>query len=224
MFVNSPYQRASDTKVHLARIPRSLASVGQGDFTDRNGENELFILSGKKFLGSRFSAGPVNQILTEFQSPVLLVQPTEDWKSRRPRFQNLLVCLDGSEASESILRFARYFAEAFNSTITLIAVPQMESDKKILRDYLQKVGEALRERGFTVKTTSDGTNPWQSIIETCLREDADIILMTTHGRGGTNRGGNVLGSVANKVVHFAPRPVFLSTFKIQEPVYPPSST
>ena len=47
--------------------------------------------------------------------------------------------------------------------------------------------------------------PHQDIVQLAADERADIVIMGTHGRSGLSR--MLLGSVAERVIHFAPCPV-----------------
>jgi len=49
--------------------------------------------------------------------------------------------------------------------------------------------------------------PWQAIVDTAKDMQADLIVMSTHGRTGFQH--LVLGSVAERVVRLAPCPVLV---------------
>lgn len=49
-------------------------------------------------------------------------------------------------------------------------------------------------------------NPYEEILKLAAEQNADMIVMSTHGRTGPKR--LVIGSVAEKVVRTAPCPVF----------------
>jgi len=47
--------------------------------------------------------------------------------------------------------------------------------------------------------------PHEEIVAAAARERADLIVLSTHGRGGLDRA--LLGSVADRVIRLAPCPV-----------------
>jgi nucleotide-binding universal stress UspA family protein len=75
-------------------------------------------------------------------------------------------------------------------------------------DYLVRTANALRERGYNVQTLAPYGRPAQSIIETARLTDANLIVLTTHGRTGPGR--LVFGSVAEAVVSNSSVPVLIA--------------
>jgi nucleotide-binding universal stress UspA family protein len=118
------------------------------------------------------------------------------------------VTLDGSEAAESVLRYTRFLARVFQSEILLLSVPEAEAEGARLTDYLEAVTTALRESGYTVSAKVTGSGAVRTILEMSSAEGADLIMMTTHGRGVLSREASI-GSVADRVIDAANCPVFL---------------
>ena len=52
-----------------------------------------------------------------------------------------------------------------------------------------------------------GSRPAKTIVSVAKEEKVDVIMLATHGRGEIER--LFLGSIADRVVHQAPCPVFL---------------
>jgi nucleotide-binding universal stress UspA family protein len=50
-------------------------------------------------------------------------------------------------------------------------------------------------------------SPWEEIVQTALKENADLIVMGTHGRRGVSRA--LLGSVAEQVLRGSTVPVLV---------------
>ena len=149
-----------------------------------------------------------NKLIRILKTPVLLLRPTERWQTRTTRFKRLLVSLDGSEAAEKILRYARVLADTFGSEIVLLSVPEADAELPKIEEYLKTVADALRERGYNARALVTGSGAVRTILEASLSEQADLIMMTTHGRGNVERHASV-GSVADRVVDAANCPVFL---------------
>ena len=139
--------------------------------------------------------------------------------------ETILVPLDGSTFSEYALPIARGFAKRYGAALRLAlvhvpiptalidGVPQASMDiegraREHEQSYLEALTERLRdEDGFDVEAAHlDG--PVVGTLETHARSvGADLIVMSTHGRGGLSRAW--LGSVADGLARRAPVPVLL---------------
>lgn len=150
-----------------------------------------------------------NKLIRILSTPLLLLRPTAKWQSRTSQFKKLLVCLDGSEAAERVLRYARALARAFGSEIVLLSVPETESEHASLHEYLETVTQALRERGYQARGLVMGSGAVRTVLEVSASEKVDLIMMTTHGRGRLERQASV-GSVTDLVIDAANSPVFLT--------------
>jgi nucleotide-binding universal stress UspA family protein len=73
--------------------------------------------------------------------------------------------------------------------------------------YLQKVEDRLKAKGFKVDSHVRYGNDAEEILEHATQKEIDMIAMTTHGRSGVKRF--LLGSVAEKVLRYSPKPIFL---------------
>ncbi len=127
--------------------------------------------------------------------------------------ERILVPLDGSAAAEPALAYVELIPSL---RVRLLAVepdvrgPMLASAPEVaawrseregdLRGYLERVGEALRRQGRTVEAAVEFGDPAERIIAAAA--DADLIAMTTHGRGAGGRA--LFGSVADRVVRYAP--------------------
>ncbi len=171
---------------------------------------DLIVMSTHGMPGlDRLYAGDVaNRLIRILKTPLLLLRPTARWQSRTSRFKKLLVCLDGSEAAEGVLRYARALARTFGSEITLLSVPENESEHSGLETYLETVSQALRERGYQASSLVMGSGAVRTILGVSASEKADLIMLTTHGRGRLERQASV-GSVTDLVIDGANNPVFL---------------
>ena len=130
----------------------------------------------------------------------------------------ILVPLDGSKLAEAILPEVETVARAFDATIRIIRACYSHGEAgqtiKIQQaeDYVRVVAEGLKAKGLKVYDTSqlDTDAPFtpdaaQAILD--YSKKADIIMMSTHGYSGIKH--YLLGSVAEKVVHHATKPVYL---------------
>jgi nucleotide-binding universal stress UspA family protein len=143
----------------------------------------------------------------------------------------ILVPLDGSAFAERVLPYVKELARRFESTVLLLRattpaetlviepgmaptvapvvdpLPIMEAERREADTYLRAIADQLRGAGLSV-TYEQHVGPAATVIIDRARErGADLIAMTTHGRGGLGR--LVFGSVADTVLRSAPCPVFL---------------
>jgi nucleotide-binding universal stress UspA family protein len=133
--------------------------------------------------------------------------------------KRILVPLDFSAASRRALDQAVEVALRFDASIHLIHVcdrpaimaAAMDGYSVSPSEWRQQLGEnaeaqladiARGVRGVRVSTAVQFGRPATVIVETAASEDADLIVMGTHGHGAMMRV--VLGSVAERVVRWAP--------------------
>jgi nucleotide-binding universal stress UspA family protein len=137
-------------------------------------------------------------------------------------FQRIVVPTDFSECAEKAWDLARRVAVTLGSEIVLIHVyiePPVYGDppavdpawrvyletQKWVAEELERWAAPVREQGLTVRTGVRTGTPYQEIVAVATEEPADLVIMGTHGRGGMSR--LLLGSVAERVIRFAPCPV-----------------
>lgn len=165
--------------------------------------------------------------------PLLLIRPAEgsdaidagrpDLSEAPPPIRRVLIPLDGTSDSESVIDTALEVAEPDASILVLHVAPptlvvgghvfpvdperqsEMVSAARSRLDA-SVAGLAGAGRDVAVEITVSGDVP-TSILETADRHDADLIALTTHGRGGISR--LVFGSVTDKVLRTASLPVLI---------------
>ncbi|MFC1976718.1 universal stress protein [Chloroflexota bacterium] len=81
--------------------------------------------------------------------------------------------------------------------------------------YLGRIAKRLGSKGIQVRTKVLLGNPAQEIADFVEHDDADIIVMASHGRSGISRWAN--GSVADKVFRASRAPVLM----VRAPGYVP---
>ena len=151
-----------------------------------------------------------DQIVQLTQIPLLLLRPSNNWRSRWTEFRHLLITLDGSANAETILDYAKLFAQRFQSQIILLSVPdqnQSEESLASIRHYLDGIKNHLAESNIEVQTRVTGQNAGHTIVQVSQDEEIDLIMLATHGRGGFDR--LMLGSVADLVVRHTTCPILL---------------
>ncbi len=187
---------------------------------------DMILLSthGRSGVSKWILGGIASKIIQLSATPLLLIRPTTNGDMPPPEFNRLLVPLDGSEFAERVLPYVRAIDPSFNSTIILLAVPEipeaatygvvadaiedlrLEAEEQA-KTYLSNVAAALQEEGLSVHAIVTGSRPAETITQISKEEEADLIMMATHGRGGLDRV--FVGSVAERVVHHTESPLFL---------------
>lgn len=165
-------------------------------------------------LTSRWLTGSVTTRMVHYVAPPLLVlRPTDDWKSTRSRFKRLLVPLDGSESAEQVLPYVRALAGRFGSEILLLSVPEgseSEAYGTTIQRYLEGIAGELKGKGLKARWMATGSGPARTIVSVSDSESIDLIMMVTHGRGGLDRMDRVkVGSVTDGVIQATVCPVFV---------------
>jgi len=136
------------------------------------------------------------------------------------RGERILVALDGSEYTDAIVDQAISMGRICNSTIFAISViaffpesfaiaPQLEEEvAKKTREFLKIVKKKIEKENLTCETIVRlDAQPHQPIVEEAKKKNVDLIVMGTRGRTGLKRV--FLGSVAQKVIGYAPCPVMV---------------
>ena len=133
--------------------------------------------------------------------------------------QHILVPVDFSQDSEEAVGCAIGLAQQFQARLTLLhAIYVPEAAEVNMAAYLDKIQSesdqlmaACRKRvedaGVTVDSLVVRGVPSHRITETAQEQQADLIVMGTHGRTGLRH--MLIGSVAERVVRHASCPVMV---------------
>ena len=143
--------------------------------------------------------------------------------------KRILVPTDFSEASTEAVATAIAFAKAFGAAIDLVhvaveatyALPPPVDVATVPIDMTKVMDEVnrnltaeqerVRATGAPCESTVLIGRPDAEIVAYADKTGADLIVMGTHGRSGI--GHAILGSVAERVVQHAHRPVLIVPFK-----------
>ena len=174
--------------------------------------------------------GVADKVVQSVRSPVLLIQGQEPATARRRRAA-ILLPLDGSELAEAILPDVAHLAERLGVGVVLLAVVppslpspgeptgsprapgsrpngQVPSNAEVeASEYLGRVWRWLRARGVSARVEIRIGMPAEEILKRCAGEDVRFVALSSHGRSGVGRW--VYGSVADRVLRQAERPVLL---------------
>ena len=156
-----------DFAVERGQPDEAIASIAR----DVGADMIVMTTHGRAGVEQFFISDAAERIIRNVRSPVLLIRPTEEWRSRRTRFQRLLVGLDGSWSAERVLRYARTFAQAFESEILLLGVPEADFEEPELLKYLEGVAGALRGRKLKARAIVTGSGTARTIVAVSESED-----------------------------------------------------
>ncbi|HEU4642046.1 MAG TPA: universal stress protein [Gemmatimonadaceae bacterium] len=164
-------------------------------------------------------------ITRESRIPLLLIRPATE-PPRSGGFLRIVVPLDGSGAAEEAIPWALSLAAPAGAHITLVRVvtprrvlarpaPVARVDAGALTLESEHAASELSMSVARISSecvTADTAvlvdeRPARAILDLARHVGADLIAMSTHGRGGVRR--LVLGSVADKVVRGADAAVLL---------------
>jgi nucleotide-binding universal stress UspA family protein len=146
---------------------------------------------------------------------------------------HILIPLDGSKFSETILSHAVAFAHATESALMLfqvleplfepiygaLAISEKQQEEQMARmrdaqlasihDYLINIARPLQSQGLEIHTrVIEGNDPAAQIVLQAEQDPCPLLIaMTTHGRSGVLRW--LFGSVTAEVVQAAPTPLLL---------------
>lgn len=139
-------------------------------------------------------------------------------------YKRALVALDGSPVAETIMPFILEIAGPLDMEVILLRVIQpltpvviegsrhievedIEARRVDAEEYLAPLAVELRAKAVRVSTQVRRGVPAEEIVAAAKEAGADLIAMSTHGRGGLGR--ILFGSVAQEVLQQAQVPVFL---------------
>ena len=180
---------------------------------------------------ARFWLGSVADALVRLNpAPILLLRAHEDTQEpiQTAPVQRIIIPLDGSTRSESILPYALALGQTIGARYTLMhvnvpALPsqvppfitptvldteQTERERAKAQRYLEMIAQGLQSTGALVETQVLVTDQVAAaILDESRRDGYSLIAMSTTGRSGLRR--LLLGSVADKVLRRAEVPMLI---------------
>lgn len=181
---------------------------------------------GRGLLGRLTYGSVADRVARTSHAPVLLVRYDKAHEQRTPaQITRLVVPLDGSSRSQKSVSHAVKMAKRLSVPMVLVSVAEIErlstiygaalsaaayaeiateAETEVLR-VLEEVAEPIRSQGIGVelRVMSGGV---AASIES-VTQPGDLIVMTSHGRGGVRRW--IIGSVAEQLARTASVPVML---------------
>jgi nucleotide-binding universal stress UspA family protein len=181
---------------------------------------------GRRGMDRLLSGSVSEEVVRGAPCPVFTVLAT-DAEDHVPTISRVLAPVDLSDQSDLIVNHATALADAYDTPLDLLHVveeaaspsaygldpltPALPDVQDRAREALETLAGGLDLRPGPVNVHVMAGNAARDIVEFAGEQEADLIVMATHGRTGLERF--LIGSVAEKVVRRARCPVFtLKTF------------
>ncbi|WP_137283810.1 universal stress protein [Halorussus salinisoli] len=189
------------------------------DYADSRGMDLVVMATHGRTGLSRYLLGSVTEKVVRLADvPVLTVRTHEEARTSFP-YENVLVPTDGSETANAAADRAVDLAAAVDATLHAVSVVDDASLGFDVRSVsVNDEFEAVAEEAIAdVAASADDAGVervekhvlrgrvHQAILDYVEDNDADLIVMGTRGRGGTDR--ILLGSVTERIVRTSPVPV-----------------
>jgi len=135
-------------------------------------------------------------------------------------FQRVLVATDGSKQCKPAVERAIDFARSYGGDITVVSIVDVPAEfyaeaPQVVEDlvhkakgYVEEVKKQAETSGVKVESFVKEGEAYQAIVDLAKDRDVNIIVMGSHGRTGLKR--LLMGSVAEKVIGYAPCPVLVT--------------
>ena len=139
--------------------------------------------------------------------------------------RHILVPIDFSEYANYAVDYAIELAKTLQARLTFLHVihltplamgsldeaafiPYLADIETEIQQQMQTLQNRIHQEGLQGETIAVRGVPFQTIIETAESQEADLIVMGTHGRTGLTHV--LMGSVAERVVRLAPCAVLVT--------------
>jgi nucleotide-binding universal stress UspA family protein len=183
---------------------------------------------GRSNIGRLLLGSVAERVLRLAHTPVLIVKPDPSRAGMEPRFDHLLVPVDGSPISNLALDHAIALSRKFGARLELLHVvrevptpwvepagfiapdrlrSELERDGKIILETAQAQARSGGIEAQIILAHAKGMSIGEVIARTAREHHTHLMVMGTHGHTGLER--LLLGSVASWVSHRADGPVLL---------------
>ena len=220
-------EQISAARVEMVRLEHNDVSQALADYSEKAGPELIVMTTHDQSRLERLLLGSVAEsVARTVHAPTILVKVQEERPdlSRRATIDHVLVPIDGSELSRSILPHVRVIASLAGARVTLFTVVEpaiiappvgmpgpagvtMPSEADASSSLSAHAAE-LHEIGITadaVVVTDPSSR--RAIIEYATEHGVDLIAMSTHGRHGLAKV--VAGNVATEVLHHTGIPLLM---------------
>jgi len=236
LYINNEAKQLRNSMEGSSANVRAVALAGKAaeqiiDYAEKNDVSLIIMASHGRSGIMPWTLGSVaNKVLQRIDIPILLI------RAKTPRleagaqglFNRILVPLDGSDAGEAILPYARQLTEKLKSGVILLQVVApgqhvhtiggldyvrfTEDHLKLTRadakQYLEKAGRKLTGTEGIIRLEVKIGDAAQEIIKLADETNTSLIAMSTHGHSGIRQW--IFGSVTHKILQAANTPILLA--------------
>ncbi len=218
-----------DTHVHESGVRDVSQSISEHS-EELNQDLVVMCTHGSDAVRNFLFGTMAQQVIAFGNTPVLLMRPGAVPAGPDYRFENFLLPLDGNPEHEQAIGYSSMLAGLCGAKIHLLsAVPHfgvMSGELTVTNrflpgttskmmdmlvpdaaEYLRRVQSKLERSGLTVTMNISRGEPAEAIAETAEQLHADVIVLATHGRKGTQAFWE--GSVTPKVSRSTSVPILL---------------
>lgn len=170
---------------------------------------------GRSGMPRRTLGSVAEEVMRSSDIPVLLLRafhqspsgPIRESPQPEADFKKILVPVDGSPGSLSVLRSVEEIARLFEAQVFVVNVLDSDLTYSPAATQVRVAYERLREAGVAVEPVLKRGEPAAQILQSLCDVGADLVAMTTHGRSGVNR--MLWGSVTELVLRDCDVPVLV---------------
>lgn len=195
-------------------------------------ENPLVVMTshGRTGPGRVVMGSVANRIVRDARCPVFVVRSQKQAPTVEPSFERVLVPLDGSAFAEHAIDRGLaairprneptivHLLRVIEPLIVRMPGPDIPLDYGLVSEYTDAMKEEattylaaatqrVQETGVKVTSEIREGRISDEILRVATEQHSDLIVMSTHGRGGISR--LFVGSVAERVLHEATLPLLL---------------
>jgi nucleotide-binding universal stress UspA family protein len=116
-------------------------------------------------------------------------------------YKNILIATDGSKYSDAAALEAISIAKRCGSDLIAISVATKDKNLPSAKKSVEKISRIAEKEGLKAKTLTLRGTPYNVIVETAGKKNADVIVVGSHGRTGLDR--LLMGSVTERVIGHA---------------------
>jgi len=181
-------------------------------------ENCDLIVMGRRGLHrlERSLVGSVTARVIGYSQRDVLVVPDDT----QVGFQRVLVATDGSKQCRPAVEKAIDFSQSYGGEISVVSIVDVPAEfyaeaPQVVEDmihkakiYVEEVKKKAEASGVKAEAFVKEGEAYQAIVDLAKERDVNIIVMGSHGRTGLKR--LLMGSVAEKVIGYAPCPVLVT--------------
>lgn len=228
------YLAAAKAKVQGVEVETQVAEGHPVDvIADVADELKPYIVAmsthGRSGLGRALMGSVADKVTRSAKYPTLLVRNEKEGRPAAYTVGKIMLPLDGSELSEGAIPMTGTVAQHHNATVELVRVVPFASAGVYAPGFagaayagtideversLEQAAEAYLQQKMPLVTGAPSVrafvlrgSPFQAISDFAQEREADLVVMSSHGRSGLRR--LALGSVATSVIQDSGVPVLL---------------